>query len=259
MVVDHSDFVPDKLEAWINFKNVDFQYGENLPQVSKKVSFRINKGETVALVGHSGVGKSTCANLLLRFWDASGGVVEIGGYNIRDFTQQTLREMISYVPQDVYLFNMSVAENIKLGKPDASEEEIKRAAKEALAHEFIEKLPEGYDTNLGERGSQLSGGQRQRIAIARALLKNAPILLMDEAVSNLDTQNERELQEILLKLRKDKTTLIISHRLSTILSADRIIVLDKGEVAEVGRHDELAKKGGTYYRLLGSQRDGIVA
>ena len=259
MVVDYSNFVPTSLEARIDFKNVDFQYGENLPQVLKRVSFSINKGETVALVGHSGVGKSTCANLLLRFWDTSGGAVEIGGYDIRDFTQHTLREMISYVPQDVYLFNMSVNENIRLGKPDASQEEIKRAAKEALAHEFILKLPEGYDTNIGERGSQLSGGQRQRIAIARALLKNAPILLMDEAVSNLDTQNERELQEILLKLRKGKTTLVIAHRLSTILSADRIIVLENGEVTEVGKHDELTKKGGAYYRLLGSQRDGIVA
>ncbi|WP_052661486.1 ABC transporter ATP-binding protein [Clostridium aceticum] len=197
--------------------------------------------------------KFSYANLLLRFWDVRGGSIKIGNYDLRDLTQEKLRDMVAVVSQDVYLFNMSIRENIRLGRPEATDEEVEAASKLALAHDFLVKLPQGYDTNVGERGVQLSGGQRQRIAIARALIKNSPILLMDEAVSNLDAENERAVQKAISELQKGRTTLVIAHRLSTIMAADKIVVLDKGKVAEIGSHDALVKKNGVYSRLIASQ------
>ncbi len=237
----------------VSFEHVDFRYNEQLPLVLKDVTFRITPGEVIALVGYSGAGKSTCANLLLRFWDVAGGCVRVGGQDVRNLRQRELRDKIAVVPQDVYLFNCSINENIRLGKPDASDADVMRAAEDARIHDFIMGLPEQYNTVVGERGVQLSGGQRQRIAIARALLKDAPILIMDEAVSNLDTKNEEELRLALDRLRADRTTMVIAHRLSTILSADRIVVLENGEVVQIGKHEDMIKENGPYRNLISSQ------
>jgi ATP-binding cassette, subfamily C, bacterial CydC len=251
------DRVDATLEGYIaphiQYDKVRFSYNSSEEAVLKEVSFEVKPGETVALVGHSGAGKSTCANLLLRFWDPSTGGIKIGSTDIRDLPQEKLRDLIAVVSQEVYLFNMSIRENIRLGRPEATDQEVEAAAKLALAHGFLIKLPQGYDTNVGERGVQLSGGQRQRIAIARALIKNSPILLMDEAVSNLDAENEREVQKAVSELQKGRTTLVIAHRLSTIKAADKIVVLEAGKVAEIGSHVELLRKKGVYSRLIASQ------
>jgi ABC-type multidrug transport system fused ATPase/permease subunit len=212
----------------------------------------------VDLVGHSGAGKSTCTHLLLRFWDVTSGRIAIGGHDLRAFTLATLHELITLVPQEIYLFNMSIADNIRLGRPEAGDAKVEQAARLALAHEFIAALPQGYAANAGERGAQLSGGQRQRIASASVFVKDAPILIMDEAVSNLDTENERLLQAALGQLRAGRTTLMIAHRLSTIRSADQIVVLEGGRVAKMGSHAELLARGGVYARLIASQRQGVL-
>lgn len=243
----------------IAFEHVSFRYKDDLPLVLNDVSFKVSPGETVALVGHSGAGKSTCANLLLRFWDVEQGMIRIGGRDVRGMKQADLRSHISVVPQDVYLFNCSILDNIRLGCPGATLQEVERAAQEAKIHEFILSLPQGYETMVGERGVQLSGGERQRIAIARAFLENAPILLMDEAVSNLDTKNEEELRQTMKKLHEDRTTLIIAHRLSTIMTADRIVVLENGTVAQEGVHAEMMQQGGAYARLIHSQYEESAA
>ncbi|MBV9689443.1 MAG: thiol reductant ABC exporter subunit CydC [Ktedonobacteraceae bacterium] len=249
---------PPPIEPRVRFNSVTFRYGPTLPNALDEVSFEVQPGETVALVGHSGAGKSTCMHLLLRFWDVTQGSITVGGHDLRDFPQADLRSLITLVPQDIYLFDNSVRENLRLGRPEASDAEVEEAARAALAHEFISQLPQGYDTNAGERGMQLSGGQRQRIAIARALLKDAPILVMDEAVSNLDTENERTLQSAMARLREGRTTVVIAHRLSTIRTADRIVVLEDGRVAEIGTHQELLARQGVYSRLIASQQEGIL-
>ena len=220
-----------ELSPEISFDHVSFRYGESLPLALTDVSFQVKPGETVALIGASGAGKSTCLSLLLRYWDPEKGCVSIGGKSLKDMSIASLNQMVSTVLQDVYLFRISIRDNIRLGRLDATDEEIEEAAKQALAHEFIMELPKGYDTIAGETGTKLSGGQRQRIAIARAFLKDAPILILDEAVSNLDTENEWKIRESIRNGSKNRTTLIVAHRPSTIRLADRVVELKKGVVS----------------------------
>lgn len=220
-----------ELSPEISFDHVSFRYGESLPLALTDVSFQVKPGETVALIGASGAGKSTCLSLLLRYWDPEKGCVSIGGKSLKDMSIASLNQMVSTVLQDVYLFRISIRDNIRLGRLDATDEEIEEAAKQALAHEFIMELPKGYDTIAGEAGTKLSGGQRQRIAIARAFLKDAPILILDEAVSNLDTENEWKIRESIRNGSKNRTTLIVAHRPSTIRLADRVVELKKGVVS----------------------------
>ena len=248
---------PAPVEPRIEFRDVRFHYAPELPPALDAASFTVERGESVALVGHSGAGKSTCIHLLMRFWDVTDGSVTIGGHDVRAFPQSALRDLIAWVPQDIYLFNMTIRENIRLARPEALDAEVEEAAKVALAHDFIKRMPQGYETNAGERGVQMSGGQRQRIAIARAVLKDAPILVMDEAVSNLDVENERLLREAMSRVRAGRTSLIIAHRLSTIRSADRIIVLEKGRTVEAGPHDSLLAAGGVYADLVDFQQRAI--
>lgn len=232
----------------VEFRNVSFQYVDKIP-VLQDISFLIRPGETLALVGATGVGKSTIASLIPRFYDPDEGKILIDNTDIRDFTLKSLRQQISIVSQDVFLFNGTVLDNIVYGSPAASAEDILRAAKAANAHEFILDLEEGYSTRIGERGVKLSGGQKQRLSIARAILRDAPILILDEATSAVDTKTERLIQEALNKLKSEKTALIIAHRLSTIQDADQIILLEEGRIAERGSHQELLALGGLYYQL----------
>ena len=247
---------PDSdVEPRVTFTGVTFGYPGGGDPALRDVSFEIAPGETVALVGHSGAGKTTCASLLMRFWDADAGTIAIGGHDVRRLPQRFLREIIAWVPQDIYLFNTSLRENIRMARPDATDAEIENAARTALAHDFITEMPRGYDTVAGERGVQMSGGQRQRIAIARALLKDSPVLVLDEAVSSLDTRNEQELNLALHAVRQGRATLVIAHRLSTIRSADRIVVLEEGRVVEQGTHDDLLAHGRAYGPLIAAQTE----
>ena len=243
----------------IEFKNVDFTYdngdGEN---VFKSFSLTLQPGERVGIVGHSGSGKTTFTRLLLRFSDIDGGEIMIDGQNIANVSQESLRKAIAYVPQESVLFHRPLSENIAYGEPDASEEEIVEAAKKANAWEFIENLPGGLNTLVGERGVKLSGGQRQRIAIARAILKNSPILVLDEATSALDSESEKLIQSSLGELMKDRTSIVIAHRLSTISRLDRIIVLDHGKIVEDGSHADLLARSGVYSRLWNHQSGGFI-
>jgi subfamily B ATP-binding cassette protein MsbA len=233
--------------ADIQFDHVEFAYGEKI--ALHGINLQIKSGQLVALVGASGSGKTTLSNLLLRFYDPLRGAVRIGGADIREFTTRELRNQIAVVTQETVLFNDTIRRNIELGRPGATNEEIIAAAKHAHAHQFISEKPEGYETVIGEKGVMLSGGQRQRLAIARAVLRNAPILILDEATNALDTESERAVQTALDELMKGRTTLCIAHRLSTILHADLIVVLDQGRIVETGRHDELVARGGVYQKL----------
>jgi ATP-binding cassette subfamily B protein len=210
------------------------------------------------VVGHSGSGKTTLTRLLLRFSDIESGAIMIDGQDIGNVTQKSLRESIAYVPQEPMLFHRSLRENIAYGKPNATMKEITAAAEKANALEFIKKLPDGFETTVGERGVKLSGGQRQRIAIARAILKDAPILVLDEATSALDSDSEKLIQDALSKLMKGRTSIVVAHRLSTIAKLDRIIVLEDGQIAEQGSHDELLKQKGTYAKLWAHQSGGFI-
>lgn len=243
-----------KLEVFsdrIEFRNVSFSYED--AGILENINLVIEKGETVALVGSSGAGKSTLADLVPRFHDVSGGELLIDGVNIRNYSLKTVREQMSIVTQEPILFNDTIAANIALGKPDATQEEIVQAAKIANAHNFIIQKEEGYQTNIGDRGSKLSGGERQRLTIARALLKNPPILILDEATSSLDTESERLVQDAIYKMMEHRTSIVIAHRLSTIRHADEIIVLQKGQIVERGTHDELIARGGFYKKLVEMQ------
>ena len=240
--------------------DVTFNYADAASDdnVFTGLNLHIRPGEKIGLVGHSGGGKSTLTRLLLRFDDISSGSITIDGQDIREVTQVTLRRQISYVPQEPLLFHRTIRENIAYGNSDVSQQQIEEAARLAYAHDFITKLPGGYDTTVGERGVKLSGGQRQRIAIARAILKNAPILVLDEATSALDSESEKAIQKALWKLMRDKTTVIIAHRLSTIQKMDRILVLDDGKIVEQGSHDELLEQHGIYARLWTHQSGGFI-
>lgn len=234
-------------------KNVSFKYNDNELEVLHDINLTINKGETVAFVGMSGGGKSTLISLIPRFYDVTSGEILVDGNNVKDFLTGSLRNQIGLVQQDNILFSDTVKENILLGRPDATDDEIVEAAKMANAHDFIMNLPEGYDTEVGERGVKLSGGQKQRLSIARIFLNNPPILILDEATSALDLESEAIIQEALDVLSKDRTTLIVAHRLSTITHADKIVVMENGQIVETGTHQELIQKQGAYEHLYSIQ------
>lgn len=244
----------------VRITNMTFRHGDASENdtMFKNFNVTIHPGERVGLVGHSGSGKTTLTKLILRFADIQEGTIEIDGQSISDITQNSLREAIAYVPQEPMLFHRTLKENILYGKPGASDKDILNAAKKANALEFINKLPEKLETTVGERGVKLSGGQRQRIAIARAILKDAPILILDEATSALDSESEKLIQDALQKLMKGRTSLVIAHRLSTISKLDRIIVMEEGEIIEDGSHDELLAKKGRYARLWAHQSGGFI-
>lgn len=235
----------------IEFKNVRFAYDDAV--ILDDINLTIEKGKTIALVGSSGAGKSTLADLVPRFHDVTGGAVLIDGTNIKDYALQSVRSLMSIVTQEPILFNDTIANNIALGQPDASNEEIIQAAKIANAHNFIIQKEEGYDTNIGDRGSKLSGGERQRLTIARAVLKNPPILILDEATSSLDTESERLVQDAINNMMQNRTSIVIAHRLSTIRHADEIVVLQKGKIVERGSHESLIAQNGFYKKLVDMQ------
>jgi ATP-binding cassette subfamily B protein len=252
---------PEKVFAGtghVKMNNITFKHDGSSKPLFKNFTLTMKPGEKIGLVGHSGSGKTTLSRLLLRFSDVNGGSITIKDQDIRNITQDDLHSKISYVPQEPLLFHRSLKENIAYGKPDASKQEIEAVAKMAHAHDFIKDLPEGYDTLVGERGVKLSGGQRQRIAIARAMLKNAPILVLDEATSALDSESEGLIQDALWKLMEGKTAIVIAHRLSTIQKMDRIIVLDNGKIIEEGSHRELIHKNGKYAELWNRQSGGFM-
>ncbi len=248
-----------KLTQGVFFKKVSFQYENSSTPSVKDISLSIERGEVLALVGSSGAGKTTIADLIPRYYDVSKGSIEIDGIDIRSISTNQLRKLMGIVSQDTILFNDSIAHNIKYGQPEADLDAVIKAAEAANAAEFIAGLPEGYDTIIGEKGTRLSGGQRQRISIARAILKNPDILILDEATSALDTESERKVQEAIDNLVKDRTVIVIAHRLSTITKADRIIVLDKGEIVESGTHTELLERKGKYHQLYQIQFAGDEA
>ena len=236
----------------IEFKNVSFKYKDNIYAL-KNISFNVKAGSTVAFVGPSGAGKTTLAHLIPRFYDVTEGAILIGGINIKDYDLYSLRHNIATVSQDAFLFNDTIRNNISYSKENATDEEIKNAARAAYADEFIDNFPEKYDALCGERGVKLSGGQKQRITIARALLKNPPILILDEATSALDTESERVVQKALDNLMKGRTSFVVAHRLSTILNADIIVVFNNGGIEAIGRHEEILVSSPTYKNLYEMQ------
>lgn len=253
-IIDAEQSVSHRIEGDIQFQEVTFGYKSYEP-VLKQINFDIKQGEMIGLVGHSGAGKSTFINLVTRFYDVNEGAILIDGIDIRQIKQEDLRSQIGVVLQETFLFNGTITENISYSKPDATMEEIIIAAKIGNAHDFIIAMPDGYDTRLEENGNNLSGGERQRLAIARAVLNNPRILILDEATASLDIETETAIQEALKRVTQNRTTISIAHRLSTLRNADRLLVLEKGEIAEVGSHDDLMKKEGIYYNLVMAQRN----
>jgi subfamily B ATP-binding cassette protein MsbA len=251
--ITDADNAVDKTEfnSELTLENISFKY-EN-EYVLKNFQARVKKGKTVALVGQSGSGKSTIANLVTRFYDITEGEIKIDGINIKDISQNSLRGLMGLVTQDSILFNDTIKENLKIGKPNATDEELIESLKIANAYEFVKELPKGLDTNIGDSGGKLSGGQKQRISIARAVLKNPPIMILDEATSALDTESEQLVQKALENMMKNRTSIVIAHRLSTIKNADTIIVMHQGKIVEQGRHDELIANEGVYKKLVNMQ------
>jgi len=239
----------EDVQGRVDIENISFAYDEEDGEVLKNVSLQVEKGETIALVGMSGGGKSTLISLIPRFYDVTEGSIKVDGIDIRDVQARTLRDNIGMVLQDNILFSESIATNIRMGNPDATDEEVIQAAQAANAHDFIMDLPYGYDTLVGERGVKLSGGQQQRVAIARVFLKNPAILIFDEATSSLDLESEQSIQKAMERLAAERTTFIVAHRLATITHADRIVVIEHGEITEIGSHDELMRQKGSYYDL----------
>lgn len=231
----------------VQFENVSFAYGEKA--VLKNVNLKMNSGTLTAFVGASGARKTTAAQLIPRFWDVTAGTIKIDGIDIRDIATHNLMDMVSFVFQEAFMLNDTIYQNIAIGKPDCTQEDVERAAKAAQIHEFIISLPNGYQTNIGEAGIKMSGGERQRVCIARAILKNAPIIIFDEATSFTDGENEYKIQLALGELLKGKTTIMIAHRLHTIIHADQICVFDNGEIKEIGKHEELLAKHGLYEKM----------
>lgn len=254
-IIDAPDgYILTQDDSRVEFKNVSFKYQDDY--ILKNVCLVAEKGQAVALVGPSGGGKSTLVSLIARFFDTSEGQVLIGAQDIRDISKDSLMSHIALVDQETILFHDTIANNIRYGKPGATDEEVMKAARAAYAHDFIMDMPQGYQTSIGDRGVRLSGGQRQRICIARALLKNAPILILDEATSALDTESEQMVQKALDNLMQNRTTFVIAHRLSTVLHADKIVVLENGRIVETGAHKDLLEKNGTYSRLSSLQYQG---
>ncbi|BDZ71316.1 hypothetical protein GCM10025861_18330 [Methanobacterium petrolearium] len=242
-----------KIESFdIKFENVNFKYQDT--NVIKDLSCYIPEKNITALVGPSGSGKTTITSLIARFWDVDSGKIMIGGKNIKDIKNEHLLAGMSMVFQDVYLFNDTIYNNIKIGRVDASPEEVYEVARQANCHDFIQKLPDGYNTMVGEGGSTLSGGEKQRISVARAILKDAPIILLDEATASLDPENESKIQAAIRKLVKSKTVVVVAHRLYSISDADQILVIKGGKIVEQGKHEELLENGGTYYRMWEEQQ-----
>jgi ATP-binding cassette subfamily B protein len=258
-IVDQPSAKPLRVKKGeIKFENVSFAYDPER-QILKNVSFEVPAGKMVAIVGPSGAGKSTISRILFRFYELTGGRVSIDGQNISDVTQSSLRGAIGMVPQDTVLFNDTILYNIRYGRPEASDAEVREAARLAQIHDFIMTLPQGYDSLVGERGLKLSGGEKQRVAIARTILKSPPILMLDEATSALDSHTEKEIQDALERVARERTSLVIAHRLSTVVHADNIIVLDHGEIVEQGTHLELLARGGLYASLWARQREADQA
>ena len=253
MDIDGENITPANRD--ISLENVSFAY-ENR-KIIDNVSLDIKENTTTAIVGPSGGGKTTITSLIARFWDVNEGRVTLGGRNVKDYSFDSLMENFSFVFQRVYLFEDTIANNIRFGKPEAGIEEVIEAAKKAACHDFIMKLPNGYDTIVGEGGASLSGGEKQRIAIARAIMKNAPIIVLDEATANVDPENEKELTQAIENLTKQKTIIMIAHRLKTVRNADQIVVVDQGKIVQKGKHDELMKQDGIYKNFIVGRRQAV--
>ena len=249
----HSELVSESTN--IEATNIDFAYDQR--KIIDNISLKIPANTTTAIVGPSGGGKTTFCHLLARFWDVDKGTVTLGGEDVRDYNMDDLMKNFSFVFQNVYLFHDTIANNIRFGEPDASMDRVIAAAKKACCHDFISALPQGYDTVIGEGGASLSGGEKQRISIARAIMKDSPIIILDEATANVDPENERDLMEAICELTREKTVIMIAHRLKTVRNADQIVVIDKGRIVEQGKHDDLVKLGGIYARFIDSRMQAV--